>query len=102
MTMETITWIGLGLSFLATFLFSLCHICLGSFSKISLSRFLEDEKKSYRSRILRDFDEIRVVVEYLRNVLLLVFSRGSASGPCGSFWPSSPAMPSSLITFPGS
>ena len=73
MMMDTINWAGLGLSFLAVVFFSLFHVCLGSFSKISLSRFLEDRDKSDRSRILRDFDEIRVVVEFLRNILLLVF-----------------------------
>ncbi|MEN6310781.1 MAG: hemolysin family protein [Acidobacteriota bacterium] len=73
MTVDALTWIGLGLGFLATFLFSLFHVCAGSFSKISLSRFLEDREKDERARILREFDETRAVVEYLRNVLLLVF-----------------------------
>jgi CBS domain containing-hemolysin-like protein len=71
--METLNWAGLVLSFLAAFLFSLFHVCLGSYSKISLSRFLEDRDKEYRAKVLRDFDETRVVVEYLRNILLLVF-----------------------------
>jgi len=71
--MDTINWAGFGLSFLAAFFFSLFHICLQSFSKISLSRFLEDREKSYRTKVLCDFDETRLVVEYLRNILLLVF-----------------------------
>jgi CBS domain containing-hemolysin-like protein len=73
MTIDTLTWVGLGLSFFATFLFSLFHVCLESFSKISLSRFLEDRDKSFRVKVLGNFDEIQAVVEYLRNVLLLVF-----------------------------
>jgi CBS domain containing-hemolysin-like protein len=73
MTMDAINWAGLTLSLLAAFFFSLSHVCLGSFSKISLSRFLEDHDKEYRAKLLRDFDETRIVVEYLRNILLLVF-----------------------------
>ena len=73
MTTDTLTWVGLGLSFLAALIFSLFHVCLGSFSKISLSRFLEDREKTYRAKVLGDFDETRAVVEYLRNVLLLIF-----------------------------
>jgi CBS domain containing-hemolysin-like protein len=73
MTTNVLTWAGLALSLLAAFVFSLFHICLGSFSKISLSRFLEDRDKEYRAGILRDFDETRDAVEYVRIVLLLVF-----------------------------
>jgi CBS domain containing-hemolysin-like protein len=73
MTMDTINWAGFCLSLLAAFFFSLFHICLESFSKISLSRFLEDREKGYRAKILRNIDETRLVVEYLRNILLLVF-----------------------------
>ncbi|MGA2534325.1 MAG: hemolysin family protein [Candidatus Aminicenantales bacterium] len=73
MTADTLTWVGLGLSFLAALIFSVFHVCLGSFSKISLSRFLEDREKRFRAKVLGDFDEIRAVVEYLRNVLLLIF-----------------------------
>jgi CBS domain containing-hemolysin-like protein len=73
MTMDAVSGAGLGLSFLAVSLFSIFHVCLGSFSKISLSRFLEDREKSDRARILRDFDGTRIAVEYLRNILLLVF-----------------------------
>jgi CBS domain containing-hemolysin-like protein len=71
--MNTLNWAGFILSFLAALLFSVFHVCLGSFSKISLSRFLEDREKDYRAKVLRDFDEARVVVEYIRNILLLVF-----------------------------
>jgi len=73
MTTSVLTWAGLALSFLAAFAFSLFHVCLGFFSKISLSRFLEDREKDFRSGLLRDFDETRDAVEYLRNILLLVF-----------------------------
>ena len=73
MTTDTFLWVGLGLSFLAAFTFSLFHVCLGSFSKISLSRFLEDREKGYRAKVLGDFDETRAVVEFVRNVLLLIF-----------------------------
>ena len=73
MMSDTLTWVGLGLSFLAALIFSLFHVCLGSFSKISLSRFLEDREKSFRAKVLGHFDETRAVVEYLRNILLLIF-----------------------------
>jgi CBS domain containing-hemolysin-like protein len=71
--MEAISWAGLCLSFLAAFFFSLFHVCLGSFSKISLSRFLEDREKGFRAKVLQDFDETRLAVEYVRNILLFVF-----------------------------
>jgi CBS domain containing-hemolysin-like protein len=73
MTIQEVGVAGLILSFLLVFFFSVFHICLGAFSKISLSRFLEDREKPARARILGDFDETRLAVEYLRNVLLLVF-----------------------------
>ena len=73
MMSDTLTCVGLGLSFLAALIFSLFHVCLGSFSKISLSRFLEDREKSFRAKVLGHFDETRAVVEYLRNILLLIF-----------------------------
>jgi len=69
-----VTWTGLVLTFLAAFTLSLFHTSLGSFSKISLSRFLEDRDKAYRSGILDKLDETQVAVEYLRNVLLLGFA----------------------------
>jgi CBS domain containing-hemolysin-like protein len=73
MTIGTVSLAGLALSFFAVFLFSLFHVCLGSFSKISLSRFLEDRKKAYWAEVLQDFDDTILAVEYLRNVLLIVF-----------------------------
>ena len=73
MTTNVLTWVGLGLSLLIAFVFSLFHVCLGSFSKISLSRLLEDREKKYRTGVLRDLDAVGDSVEYVRNILLLVF-----------------------------
>jgi CBS domain containing-hemolysin-like protein len=73
MTIGTVSLAGLALSFFAVFFFSVFHVCLGSFSKISLSRFLEDRKKPYRTEVLQDFDDTILAVEFLRNVLLIVF-----------------------------
>ena len=70
--MEVLPWAGLALSFLAAFVFSVFHICLGSFSKISLSRLLEDREKEFRAKVLRDFDGTCLAVEYLRTLLILV------------------------------
>ena len=42
MTAGVLAWSGLALSFLAAFVLSLFHTALGSFSKIQVSRFLED------------------------------------------------------------
>lgn len=73
--METdfITWIGFGLSFLAAFLFSLFHISLSSFSKISISRLLENKEKEYRLKILELYDEIKIAVEYIRILFIIAF-----------------------------
>lgn len=71
MTASAITWIGLGLAFLAAFLLSLFHIVLGAYSKISLSRFLENRDKAERARILGGLEETRLAVELLRIVALL-------------------------------
>jgi len=71
--MDVLPWAGLVLSFLAALVFSVFHVCLGSFSKISLSRLLEDREKDFRAKVLRDFDETRLAVEYLRTLLILVF-----------------------------
>ncbi len=73
MTTSVLTWAGLALSILAALLFSLFHVCLGSYSKISLSRFLEDRDKEYRAGVLRDLDGTREALEYVRNILMLVF-----------------------------
>jgi CBS domain containing-hemolysin-like protein len=64
-------WTGLGLALLAAFLLSLFHVVLGSFSKISLSRFLENRDKADRAGILATFEETRLAVELLRIVAVL-------------------------------
>ncbi len=71
MSLDAIHQAGLALGLLLAFLLSLLHMTLGAFSKISLSRLLEDHKKEDRTRILHDFEETRIAVEYLRVVILL-------------------------------
>jgi CBS domain containing-hemolysin-like protein len=71
MTMSAIGWIGLGLALLAAFLLSLLHIVLGGYSKISLSRFLENRDKAERTRVLASFEETVLAVEFLRMVVIL-------------------------------
>jgi CBS domain containing-hemolysin-like protein len=71
MTMAAVTWTGLGLAFLAAFLLSLFHIVLGSYSKIELSRYLENWDKADRAKILAGFEETRLAVEFLRILILL-------------------------------
>jgi CBS domain containing-hemolysin-like protein len=71
MTMAYVTWTGLTFAFIAAFLLSLFHVTLGSFSKISLSRFLENRDKAARAKILGDFEETRLAVEFLRILIIL-------------------------------
>ena len=73
MTAALAIWIGLFLSFLTVFALSMIHITLDSFSKIQVSRFLEDHEKADRHRILKDFDDTRTAVAYLRVVVLIAF-----------------------------
>ncbi len=73
MDVEFMEWVGFALSFLAAFLFSLYHLSLSSFSKISLSRFLEDKDKAYRGKILDIYDEIKAAVGFLRIIFLIAF-----------------------------
>lgn len=73
MNVEIVTWAGFFLSFLAAFLFSLFHLSLSSFSKIALSRFLEDREKKYRLKILDIYDEIKIAVSFLRVIFLIAF-----------------------------
>jgi len=73
MGVEIVTWAGFFLSFLAAFLFSLFHLSLSSFSKIALSRFLEDKDKKYRIKILDIYDEIKTAVSFLRVIFLIAF-----------------------------
>jgi len=67
-------WVGVVLSLLAAFLFSLFHISLSTSSKISLSRILEDREKKVRSRLLDIYDELKLSTEILRIFFLLAFS----------------------------
>jgi len=71
MIMTAVTWTGLAFAFLAAFLLSLFHVTLGSFSKIALSRFLENHDKSERAKVLATFEETRLAVEFLRIVIIL-------------------------------
>lgn len=71
MTMPPLTWIGLALTFAAAVALSLFHIALGSYSKISLSRFLEDRKRADRADVLKNLEETRLAVEFLRAVFVL-------------------------------
>lgn len=73
MDIEFVKWAGFFLSFLAAFLFSLFHLSLSSFSKIALSRFLEDKDKKYRAKILDSYDEIKTAVSFLRVIFLIAF-----------------------------
>ncbi len=70
-TMAALTWTGLVFAFVAAFLLSLVHVCLGSYSKISLSRFLENRDKAERARILRNFEETKLAIEFLRVLIIL-------------------------------
>ena len=69
MDIETIKYVGLGLSILAAFLFSLFHISLATSSKIAISRILED--KHYRSKILDIYDELKIAAGFMRSIFLI-------------------------------
>jgi CBS domain containing-hemolysin-like protein len=73
--METpvLHWAGLGLGFAAAFLLSLFHIALAEFSKISMSRFLEDKDKPFRLEVLRHYEDIKIAVELWRAIMLIAF-----------------------------
>jgi CBS domain containing-hemolysin-like protein len=71
MSFDVVHKAGLLLGLFFAFLLSLLHITLGAFSKISLSRLLEDRKKADRAEILGSFEETRIAVEYLRVVVLI-------------------------------
>lgn len=74
MDIEYIKWAGFGLSFLAAFLFSLYHMTLQAISKISMSRFLENRDKQYRTKILEIYDELQISVEIIRSFFIVAFS----------------------------
>lgn len=86
--MGPVAWTGLALCFLAAFLLSLLHIALGSFSKISMSRFLEDRDKAFRANVLRDLEETLIAIEFLRNVTILALAvYAFISFPRMRLWP---------------
>jgi CBS domain containing-hemolysin-like protein len=74
MTMTAVLWTGLTLALAAAFLLSLFHIALGAYSKISLSRFLEDRNTPDRAHILKNFEETQLAVEFLRIVIILALA----------------------------
>lgn len=81
-------WAGLGVVFLAAFLLSLFHATLSSFSKISLSRFLENKEKEERQRLLDSYDETKIAVESLRVIFVIGFLIYLLTvTPLGDFWP---------------
>ncbi len=67
------SWAGLAVLFLIAFLLSLFHASLSTFSKISLSRFLEEKDKGFRERTLDVYDETRIAVESLRVIFIIAF-----------------------------
>jgi CBS domain containing-hemolysin-like protein len=73
METEVFKWAGLGLSFIAAFLFSLLHLSLSTSSKIALNRFLEEKDKNDRQKILDISDELKISVEHLRVLFLIAF-----------------------------
>jgi len=73
MEIEYLEWAGIGLCFLAAFLFSLFYMCLSSLSKISLSRFLEDSEKQERSKLIDLYEELKISVEIMRCFFLIAF-----------------------------
>jgi len=86
--MDPLVWTGLALCFLAAFLLSLLHVALGSFSKISMSRFLEDRDKASRADILGHFEETLAAVEFLRTILLLALAvYAFVAFPRARLWP---------------
>jgi len=73
MEIEYLKSLGLILSLIAAFVFSLFNISLSSFSRISLSRFLEEKEKSFREEILNVYDELKIAVEYVRILFIVAF-----------------------------
>lgn len=73
MELDIFIWAGFILCFGAVFLFSLFHLKLQFLSKISLSRYLEQEEKNkeYRKYIIDIYDEVKSVIEVIRVILLI-------------------------------
>ncbi|MFB0566190.1 MAG: hemolysin family protein [Candidatus Aminicenantaceae bacterium] len=88
MNIELLISAGLVLSFLCTFLLSLFHIALSTSSKISISRFLEDKEKEYRLKVLKIYEEIKISVNFVRNLFLIAFLVYLfISFPRSKYWP---------------
>lgn len=66
-------WAGLTALFFLCLILSLFHASLGSISRISLSRFLEDESRLRRQRALEGFEETKIAVDSLRAVFVISF-----------------------------
>lgn len=64
---------GLILSFLITFLLSLFQIIFSYFSRIGFSRILGDEKKSLREEIVEHYEELKIAINYGRNIFFIAF-----------------------------
>jgi CBS domain containing-hemolysin-like protein len=73
MDINWLHWLGFILSLCLTFLFSLFDISLSTSNRISLSRLLEDKEKSFRSRILKLYEELKISAGVLRIFFLLLF-----------------------------
>lgn len=73
METESVQWLGLILSFLAAFFFSLFYLSLSAFSKISLSRFLENRKKRFRDKILDAYEPLKISLGFLRAFFFIAF-----------------------------
>lgn len=87
MNREFWIWGGLGFVFLVAFFLSLFYASLSTFSKISLSRLLEDKEKEYRLKILDRYDETRIAVESLRVIFIIAFLISLlATLPGGKLW----------------
>jgi len=73
MTSSDYLVIGLVLSFLLTFLLSFFQIIFSYFSRIGFSRILGEEKTSLKEKILNHYDELRIAIDYGRNIFFLAF-----------------------------
>ena len=73
MESDVFLWLGLGLSFVAVFLYSLFEVALDASSKISVSRVLEDRDKDFRGRVLDIYDELKTSAAIVRIFFLVAF-----------------------------
>lgn len=73
METEYIKWVGFGLSFAGAFVFSLLFMTLGSLSKISLSRIIEERGRDSRLQVIGIYDELLISVEIMRSLFVIAF-----------------------------